>query len=283
MIDPTLALTTAIENSTKVANTPIFSTVIDRLLGFKVSEWKAQGDAIKKHIADGYEDAKQKGLGLQYVSAFRENTNLINISVKAAEYINKDKENDIAFDNDVFWGLIDHSKDISNDEMQNLIAKIIAGEYNIPGTYSMSTLQTIKMLGKNELELLEKTATLIVNSEQIPHIIFTLPETIKEIMAEIGIDFGSLQLLQSLGLVLPNDMRRTMKNPQKLPVQVSYFDKNMIFNSENENFIDIQMPNFYGLSPVGRQIVKHLNPKPDSKYFDWLKVNYKIANYKIAE
>ena len=283
MIDPTLALTTAIENSTKVANTPIFSTVIDRLLGFKVSEWKAQGDSIKKHIADGYEDAKQKGLGLQYVSAFRENTNLINISAKAAEYINKDKENDIAFDNDVFWGLIDHSKDISNDEMQNLIAKIIAGEYNIPGTYSMSTLQTIKMLGKNELELLEKTATLIVNSEQIPHIIFTLPETIKEIMAEIGIDFGSLQLLQSLGLVLPNDMRRTMKNPQKLPVQVSYFDKNMIFNSENDNFIDIQMPNFYGLSPVGRQIVKHLNPKPDSKYFDWLKVNYKIANYKIAE
>ena len=283
MIDPTLALTTAIENSTKVANTPIFSTVIDRLLGFKVSEWKAQGDAIKKHIADGYEDAKQKGLGLQYVSAFRENTNLINISAKAAEYISKDKENDIAFDNDVFWGLIDHSKDISNDEMQNLIAKIIAGEYNIPGTYSMSTLQTIKMLGKNELELLEKTSTLIVNSDQIPHSIFTLPDTIKEIMAGLGIDFGSLQLLQSLGLVLPNDMRRNMQNPQKLPFQVSYFDKNLIFNPENDNFIDIQMPNFYGLSPVGRQIVKHLNPKPDSKYFDWLKANYKIANYKITE
>ncbi len=43
MIDPTIALTSAIENSTKVANTPLFSTVIDRLLGFKISEWNAQG------------------------------------------------------------------------------------------------------------------------------------------------------------------------------------------------------------------------------------------------
>lgn len=283
MIDPTTALTTAIENSTKVANTPIFSTVIDKLLGFKVSEWKAQGDAIKKHIADGYEDAKQKGLGLQYVSAFRENTNLINISAKAARYVNQEKENDIAMDNDVFWGLIDHSKNISNDEMQDLIAKIIAGEYNVPGTYSMSTLQTIKMLGKNELELFEKMATLIVNGDQIPHNIFTLPESIKEIMAQLGLDFGSLQLLQNLGLVLPNDMRRSMRNPNKLPFEISYFDKNIIFNPENDNFIDIQMPNYYGLSPVGKQILRHLKPKFDNNYYEWLKTNYKVANYKIAE
>jgi hypothetical protein len=283
MIDPTTALTAAIENSTKVANTPIFSTVIDRLLGFKVSEWKAQGDVIKKHIADGYEEAKQKGLGFQYVSAFRENTNLINISAKAAGYLNSEKQNDVAFDNDVFWGLIEHAKDISNEEVQELIAKIIAGEYNIPGTYSMSTLQTIKMLGKNELELFEKICTLIVNGDQIPHNIFMLPENIKEIMAELSIDFGSLQLLQSLGLVLPNDMRRTMRNPEKLTYQVSYFDKKILFSPENEDFINIQTPNFYGLSPVGIQIVKHLSPKFSEKYFDWLKENYKISNYKLLE
>ena len=283
MIDPTAALTTAIENSTKVANTPIFSTVIDRLLGFKVSEWKAQGDVIKKHITDGYEEAKQKGLGLQYVSAFREHTNLINISAKAAEYINSEKQNDIAFDNDVFWGLIEHSKDISNDDMQNLIAKIIAGEYNIPGTYSMSTLQTIKMLGKDELKLLEMVASLIVNSKQIPQNVFTLPESIKEIMNELTIDFGSLQLLQSLGLVLPNDMKKTMENPEKQPIQVSYFDRNIIFIPENDSSVRIEMPSFYGLSPVGSQIVKHLNPGINDKYFDWLKANYKIPNYKVTE
>ena len=47
MINPQTALTTAIEDLAKVANTPLFSTVIDKLLGFKISEWGAQGDAIK--------------------------------------------------------------------------------------------------------------------------------------------------------------------------------------------------------------------------------------------
>ena len=47
MTNPATALTTAIEDPAKVANTPLFSTVIDKLLGFKISEWGAQGDAIK--------------------------------------------------------------------------------------------------------------------------------------------------------------------------------------------------------------------------------------------
>ena len=52
-------------------------------------------------------------------------------------------ENKISDENDVFWGFLEHSKEISNEEMQRLIAKIIAGEYNSPGTYSMSALPQI--------------------------------------------------------------------------------------------------------------------------------------------
>ena len=76
MTDPTSALTTAIANSIKVANTPLFLTVIGKMLGFKISEWGAQGEAIKRQILDGYEEAKQKGMGIQHVSVFRENANV---------------------------------------------------------------------------------------------------------------------------------------------------------------------------------------------------------------
>ncbi|MCL4427169.1 DUF2806 domain-containing protein [Patescibacteria group bacterium] len=286
MVDPTTALTTAIENSTKVASTPLFSTVIDKLLGFKISEWKAQGDVIKKQILDGYEDAKQKGLGVQYVSAFRSNTNLINIGVKAADYIDDKKTNDISFENDFFWGMLDHAKDISNEEMQTLIAKIIAGEYNKPGTYSMGTLQVIKMLGREELRLFENLCVLIINGDQIPQELFSLPESAKGIMNKLQVDFGSLQMLQSLGLFLPNDMARSMDNPDGEKFKVIYFNKHILFEPitpENKNSLKIEMPGFYGLSPVGRQILQHLNSEGDNDYFDWLKKNYKLPNYKIVE
>ncbi len=286
MIDPTTALTTAIENSTKVANTPLFSTVIDKLLGFKISEWNAQGGVIKKHILDGYDDAKEKGLAIQYVSAFRSNTNLINIGARATKYIDSSKPSEVGMDNDVFWGFLDHAKGISNDEMQELIAKILAGEYNAPGTYSMSMLQIIKMLGKSELELFEKICSLLVNGYQVPQDLFSLPENAKGFMNELAVDFGSLQLLQSLALFLPNDMTESMENPEKKNFKTVYFDKVILFSPttpEDVNTLKISMPGFFGLSPVGKQLLKHLNPKANDDYFLWLKENYKIPNYKILE
>ena len=76
-------------------------------------------------------------------------------------------------DNDFFWNTLEHAKSVSNEEMQELIAKIIAGEYNSPGSYSMNTLQTIKILGKNELEIFERISSALINVDRIPSKIFT--------------------------------------------------------------------------------------------------------------
>ena len=215
----------------------------------------------------------------------RQYSNLGNTLMKSTKLITS-SDNTIADDNDVFWGLLQHSKEISNTEMQEMIAKIIAGEYNIPGTYSMSTLQVIKMLGKSELELFERMCSLLINSDQIPQDLFSLPENAKEFMNELAVDFGSLQLLQSLALFLPNDMTRSMENPEKKNFQVVYFDKSILFSPitpEDANTLRISMHGFFGLSPVGKQLLKHLDPKPNDSYFNWLKENYKIPNYKIIE
>jgi len=283
MVDPATALAAALDNSTKVANTPLFSTIIDKLLGFKISEWGAQGETIKKQILDGYEEAKQKGLGIQYVSAFRSNTNLINTSIKAAKYIDASKSNNVAIDNDVFWGFLKHSEEISNEEMQELIAKIIAGEYNKPGSYTMSTLQTVKMLGKTELELFERTASFLVDSERIPEEIFALGDDVKGFMKDSHVDYGTLLTLQSLGVFLPNEMSRTIPNPNNNPFRSVYFDKNFRFEPITKEGKEIKLSSFYGLSEVGKEILPHLNPQYNDSYYTWLTKHYQVPDYKLKE
>lgn len=284
MADPTLALTTAIDNATKVANTPLFTTVIDKITGFKISQWAAEGEAIKKRIHDDYEKVKQNGImGVQYIENLRHTANLIDTAVKSAKYINPNQTNDIKMDNDFFWNTIEHSKSVSNDEMQELIAKIIAGEYNKPGSYSMRTLHSIKMLGKEELELFERVSSLIINGGSIPRSIFSLPENAKDFMSELKIDFESLQILQNLGLFLPNNMTRSLENPSKEMFALRYFDKIILFETSHESNFSIKLPGFYALSITGKQIIKHLNPRFNEKYFSWLKENYKIPNYKVKE
>lgn len=219
---------------------------------------------------------------IETAKAFRQYSNLGNTLMKAIPMIMA-PENKVTNDNDVFWGFLEHSKEISNEEVQKLIAKIIAGEYNTPGTYSMSTLQVIKMLGKSDLKLFEKICCLLIIGDQIPEELFSLPDSAKDIMNELQIDFGSLQTLQSLSLFLPNSMTRSIQNPERKNFKLEYFDKGIFFTPESENFIKIEFPSFFGLSMVGKQILKHLNSQYSEKYFVWLRENYKIPNYRVLE
>ncbi len=283
MTDPVL-LTTAIDNASKVANTPFFTTIIDKITGFKISQWSAEGEVRKKLIHDEYEKAKESGIvGIQYIENLRHTTNLIDTATKSAKYIDQGKLNDIKMDNDFFWNTVEHAKTISNEEMQELVAKIIAGEYNNPGIYSMSTLQTLKMLGKKELELFERICSLCINNYEIPQGVFSLREDLKPVLTSIRIDFGSLQTLQNLGLFLPNDMIKSFENPEKKDFALQYFDRQIRFKPTHKTNYKINYPEFYQLSNTGKQIIQHLNPKYIEDYYIWLKMNYKIPNYQVNE
>ena len=283
MTDP-ISLAKTIDSATKVANTPLFTTIIDKVTGFRLSKWSAEGEVRKKLIHDEYEKAKENGImGMQYIEYMRNTKNLIDTAVKSSKYIDPNKPNDIEMDNDFFWNTIEHAKTISNDEMQELVAKIIAGEYNKPGTYTMSTLQTLKMLGKNELELFENICSLCVNNHEIPKSVFTGAKDITPILNPIGVDFGSLQELQNLGLFLPNDMSSNIENPKKNKFRIKYINRDIIFEPTHETNLSVKLPGYYELSVTGKQIINHLNPKFSEKYYEWLKVNYKISNYKVVE
>ena len=281
MLDSTL-LTTAIDNASKVANHSFFTTIVDKVTGFRVSQWAAEGEVRKKLIHDEYEKAKSGGImGMQYIKYLRQNTNLIDIAVKSSKYIDPNRPNEIELDNDFFWNIIEHAKTISKEEVQELIAKIIAGEYNKPGTYSMGTLQTLKMLGKQELELFEKMCSLCVDKSMIPSEVFSIPESVRPIFKYLNIDFASLLTLQSLGLFFPNEMTRTTQQPPKENFILSYFDKKIEYKPKHETDFTIELPEFYALSYIGEQIIQHLNPKFIEEYYSWLRVNYKIANYDV--
>lgn len=257
--------------------------VIKKYTGRSIKAFEAEAEIEADKIKSKWELLeKPYWLQAEAVKMNRQYSNLGTTLKNAAPLITA-TENTITNDNDFFWGLLEHSKEISNDEMQQLIAKIVAGEYNAQGSYSMSTLQIIKSLGKKELDILRRLGTLIVNGFQIPHNLFALPESAKSFMTEINVDFGSLQTLQSLGLFMPNEMITTMPNPERKKVQIMYFGNTIIFSPASESINSVDFPGFYGLSESGKQILKHLNCKENKEYYVWLKENYKIPGYKVIE
>ncbi|MBI2278542.1 MAG: DUF2806 domain-containing protein [Candidatus Brennerbacteria bacterium] len=278
-----------IDLANQVASKPVasFSEFISlKLFGKTIARLKAQAeneyDATKQHGEIERRIQEPFIVQIETAKAYRQYSNLGNVLMKATPLISA-IENKVEDDNDVFWGLLEHSKEISNEEMQVLIAKIIAGEYNVPGTYSMSTLQTVKMLGKKELKLFERVAGLLVDDYFLPKELFRGQDSVEALMKKMEVDFGDLQTLQSLGLVLPNDMQTTMKNNEKKNISINYFQKRLTFIPQDDAHLDVKTPAFYCLSPVGEQISKHLNPSYVEDYYIWLRQNYKIPHYKLEE
>lgn len=285
MSDPIVtALATAMDASVKVASSPGLMTILDRAFGFRLSEWKAQGDVVRQQISDGYKEAQEKGLGMQYATAFREKVNVLNTLARATNYVKEGFVREIDLDEDVFWNLLDHAKTVSKEEMQDLIAKIIAGEYNEQGTYSMRTLQVLKSLGKNEIELLEKASALLIGGNQLPDNTFMVGnKNYAELLRNIGITYNDFLTLQSLGLFYTKSSTMKIQNPSNVPFEITYFDKKILYTSTDENNREIGVPSFYELSEVGKQITQHLNPQFNDYYFNWLIENYTIHGYQMMK
>nr|WP_298929878.1 DUF2806 domain-containing protein [uncultured Allomuricauda sp.] len=283
MPDP-VSLGKAIDSATKVANTPLFTTVIDKVTGFRLSEWAAEGEVRKRKILDEYEKLKGEGLaGMQYIENIRKAENLINTAVKTSKHIDPEKPNEIEIDNDFFWNTLEYTKTVSNEDMQELIAKILASEYNEPGTYSVNTLHTLKSLGKGELEIFQACCSLLVQGQLIPDLIFSNEHRKNLFFKELNISFNIFLNLKSVGLFLPNVIERGWYELKGDNVKLEYFDKSLNYRSINPLNTDFLFPTSHCLSASGIQIAKHLSPSFNKAYFNWLQDYFQIPNYLIVK
>lgn len=46
-----------------------------------------------------------------------------------------------------------------------------------------------------------------------------------------------------------------------------YFDKDLVFTPENNNYTQINLPGYYCISPAANQILKHLNSQYIEEYY----------------
>ena len=124
--------------------------------------------------------------------------NMENITAKAILDVEEDANPD-SMENDWIVNFFDKARIISNNEMQDLWARILAGEANTPGSYSKRTVNFMSDVNKNDGELFSALCryTWTFYNENFP-LIFSLDN---EIYNRHGIRFGSLTHLESIGLI----------------------------------------------------------------------------------
>lgn len=122
---------------------------------------------------------------------------VLDIAAKDLEFDNTEIAEDNNVDDDWIVRLFNIVKDVSNEDMQLLWGKILAGEIKQPGSFSLRTLETLRNISTEEAKIFQKILPYGINISSETVIICSD----SEIMDTTGVTFDDLLTLEEAGLL----------------------------------------------------------------------------------
>ena len=141
---------------------------------------------------------------------------------------------------------INTAGEISTEEMQNLWAKVLAGEAVKPNSYSLRTLECLRNLSVDDAKLFEKISEFILEEKTLFND--------RELNAKYGISFNDILQLGECGLLNTDAFLSSTVNVHKQPIEIIDFGEYFLLASSNEE-IGLTFWH-YPLSRAGRELLR---------------------------
>ena len=120
----------------------------------RVAKAEAEADKIKAIAHIEIDELQKRALQRFVVEEAKKQSNIEEITAKALPQV-KDEAQPENIEDDWITNFFDKCRLISNDEMQILWSKVLAGEANSPGTYSKRTVNFLGSLDKSDAFLFQ--------------------------------------------------------------------------------------------------------------------------------
>jgi uncharacterized repeat protein (TIGR03899 family) len=206
--------------------------------------------------------------------------NIENVTAFAAEELrNEEKVTDEPLDEDWTTRFFKIAEEVSNEEMQALWGKILAGEIKQPKTYSLRTLELIRNLSKHEADTFMKAANFAIKSGGKSYLFKGNNEnTLNE---EYNISYTDIALLTEVGLLQTGDYVNHQVLQQTTDIQRVFVAGNIILLANiKANTPTIKMPvNVFSNS--GNELLKLMNTTPSIEYLTYFANSIKNENVDI--
>ena len=190
--------------------------------------------------------------------------NLENITQKAANHLEfENNVSDEKVDEDWTTRFFNYAQDISNDEMQELWARILAGEVKRPNSFSLRTLELIRNLSKEEASIFNKVANYVI---KVNNDALLFKGKHDDILEKFDIGFNDIALLQEIGLLLSGDFityeLKTNSQDRKIGFQ---FGDTLVAVEKNANS-PTQNISIILFTKIGKELLNLIEAKPEFLY-----------------
>lgn len=234
----------------------------------RVAQAEADAEIIKASAKIEVIDLERRALHRFIREEAKKQSNIESITQKALPAIEKTAQPE-KIEDDWITNFFDKCRIISDEQMQNLWSKVLAGEANLPGRFSKRTVNLLASFERSDAELFSKLCSFVLYLGDKP--IVMVDDWRNEIYIKAGIDSGALKHLDTIGLISFQPLSSFQFVVLKLPSQITltYFGSHLnikLPNPEN-NMLEIGKAS---LTKAGKELTLVCNAKPCESFRDYI-------------
>ena len=189
--------------------------------------------------------------------------NMEDILGQALPHVCEDANPD-GIDDDWVSNLFHQCRRVSNVEMQSLWSKVLAGEANMPGSFSKRTINALSDLDRSEAEAFTNLCGFVCD---IGGCIPVVLDPSDEIYVASGTNYGTVRYLDSAGLIDYGGVSHTAVSLQRGD-SISYFGEVLVVKDPGGKFgIDAGVVNF---TTVGLELFPICGSKPVDGFLEYI-------------
>ena len=200
--------------------------------------------------------------------------NMEEITSKALPQLEENAKPD-SIEADWIVNFFDKSRIVSDNEMQELWSRVLAGEANAPGSYSKRTVNFLSDLDKNEADLFTRLCGFVWQTGTIVPLVF---DSEAKIYDRNGIDFGALIHLESIGLIQFNHVTgfKILELPKSIVLH--YYSRMLHLNLPKDADNELAIGSVL-LTRIGQELAPICGSKPVEGFWEY--VRDKWENYLL--
>jgi len=231
----------------------------------RIAEAEAQADKIKAVSQVEITEIQYKAMRRFFAEEAKKQVNMDNITAKALPELNPDAKPE-QMEDDWITNFFDKSRLISDDQMQTLWAKLLAGEANSPGRYSKRTVDLLASMDKSDAELFKNLCSFGWVIFGVVPIVF---EPSDNIYTTRQINFDVLRHLDAIGFATFDGVGEYRKTTLPKSITVLYYGRLVELTFPQEANNDLAVGKVL-LSKAGEQLAPLCGSQPCLGFMDYV-------------
>lgn len=206
----------------------------------RIAEAEADAKLIHARADIEIENLRERARSRAQIEEQIHQNNMELILAKSLNHLDEDNASPEKMEQDWIINFFEKCRLITDERMQEIWARILAGEANRPGSFSRKTVNIMEDIGKDDAELFVSACafTWVVSSTVVP-IFDSSGINNNPIYRSHGIGFLTLQHLEDIGILRYNSATKFVFHPSDKIIHADYFGKKVKITLKDQDGMEV--------------------------------------------